>query len=92
LNDTPTRPRTPEGFNKAGASKLPGHLGLVITEVSQARVVGELSAITKRANDFTPARSLLSASSWLWKSADGLDLEKAVKRNFGLEPQPVTTL
>lgn len=45
MNDTPTRLRTPEGFNEAGASKLPGHLGLVITEVSQARVVGELPVV-----------------------------------------------
>jgi 1,4-dihydroxy-2-naphthoyl-CoA hydrolase len=38
-------PRTPEWFNKAGASKLPGHLGLIITEVSETRVVGELPVL-----------------------------------------------
>ena len=37
--------RTPESFNKAGALKLPGHLGLVITEVSESRVVGELPVV-----------------------------------------------
>jgi 1,4-dihydroxy-2-naphthoyl-CoA hydrolase len=37
--------RTPERFNQAGASKLPGHLGLVITEVSDSRVVGELPVV-----------------------------------------------
>lgn len=37
--------RTPEWFNKAGASKLPGHLGLVIKEVSESRVVGELPVV-----------------------------------------------
>ena len=37
--------RTPENFNKAGAAKLPGHLGVVITEVSEARVVGELPVV-----------------------------------------------
>lgn len=26
--------RTPQGFNSVGAGKLPGHLGVVITEVS----------------------------------------------------------
>ncbi|HEX3396543.1 MAG TPA: PaaI family thioesterase [Steroidobacteraceae bacterium] len=34
--------RTPEAFNRAGARKLPGHLGIVITEVSASRVSGEL--------------------------------------------------
>src|SRR5260370_18997008 len=34
--------RTPEAFNQAGARKLPGHLGIIITEVSAARVSGEL--------------------------------------------------
>jgi hypothetical protein len=38
--------RTPERFNQAGASKLPGHLGLVITEVTESRVVGELPVAT----------------------------------------------
>ena len=38
-------PRTPEWFNKAGAAKLPGHLGLVINEVSESRVVGELPVV-----------------------------------------------
>jgi hypothetical protein len=34
--------RTPEKFNSAGARKLPGHLGLVITGVSESRVIGKL--------------------------------------------------
>jgi 1,4-dihydroxy-2-naphthoyl-CoA hydrolase len=34
--------RTPQSFNGAGAGKLPGHLGIVITEVSALRVSGEL--------------------------------------------------
>jgi 1,4-dihydroxy-2-naphthoyl-CoA hydrolase len=38
-------PRTPAWFNKAGAAKLPGYLGVVITEVSESRVVGELPVV-----------------------------------------------
>jgi uncharacterized protein (TIGR00369 family) len=34
--------RTPQNFNSAGAGKLPGHLGIVITEVGASRVSGEL--------------------------------------------------
>jgi uncharacterized protein (TIGR00369 family) len=34
--------RTPQTFNGSGARKLPGHLGIVITEVSASRVGGEL--------------------------------------------------
>jgi 1,4-dihydroxy-2-naphthoyl-CoA hydrolase len=37
--------RTPESFNAGGARKLPGHLGIVITEVMQARVSGELPVV-----------------------------------------------
>lgn len=37
--------RTPEAFNAGGARKLPGYLGIVITEVSQARVSGELPVV-----------------------------------------------
>ena len=37
--------RTPQGFNSAGALKLPGHLGIVITEVSASRVSGELPVV-----------------------------------------------
>jgi 1,4-dihydroxy-2-naphthoyl-CoA hydrolase len=37
--------RTPQRFNSAGADKLPGHLGIVITEVSASRVSGELSVV-----------------------------------------------
>ncbi len=37
--------RTPERFNRIGAGKLPGHLGIVITEVSAARVSGELPVV-----------------------------------------------
>jgi 1,4-dihydroxy-2-naphthoyl-CoA hydrolase len=37
--------RTPQHFNSAGAGKLPGHLGIVITEVSASRVSGELPVV-----------------------------------------------
>jgi 1,4-dihydroxy-2-naphthoyl-CoA hydrolase len=37
--------RTPETFNAAGARKLPGHLGITITEVSASRVCGELAVV-----------------------------------------------
>jgi 1,4-dihydroxy-2-naphthoyl-CoA hydrolase len=37
--------RTPQGFNSIGARKLPGHLGIVITEVSASRVSGELPVL-----------------------------------------------
>ena len=37
--------RTPESFNAGGARKLPGYLGIVITEVTQARVCGELPVV-----------------------------------------------
>ena len=37
--------RTPESFNRAGARKLPGYLGIVITEVDVSRVSGELPVI-----------------------------------------------
>jgi 1,4-dihydroxy-2-naphthoyl-CoA hydrolase len=37
--------RTPQKFNDAGAGKLPGHLGIVITEVSGSRVSGELQVV-----------------------------------------------
>jgi 1,4-dihydroxy-2-naphthoyl-CoA hydrolase len=37
--------RTPEKFNIAGARKLPGHLGIVITEVGASRVSGELPVV-----------------------------------------------
>ena len=33
---------TAEGFNARSARKLPGHLGIVITEVNDAEVIGEL--------------------------------------------------
>ena len=36
------RMRTPESFNAGGARKLPGHLGILITEVTQTQVRGEL--------------------------------------------------
>jgi 1,4-dihydroxy-2-naphthoyl-CoA hydrolase len=36
--------RTDKG-NSAGARKLPGHLGIVITEVSDTRVAGELPVV-----------------------------------------------
>ena len=37
--------RTPEKFNSIGARKLPGHLGIIITEVSASRVSGELAVV-----------------------------------------------
>ena len=37
--------RTPQTFNTIGARKLPGHLGIVITEVSASRVSGELPVV-----------------------------------------------
>jgi 1,4-dihydroxy-2-naphthoyl-CoA hydrolase len=37
--------RTPQKFNSAGANKLPGHLGIVIMEVSALRVSGELPVV-----------------------------------------------
>lgn len=37
--------RTPERFNSIGASKLPGHLGIIITQVSATRVSGELTIV-----------------------------------------------
>lgn len=37
--------RTPERFNSIGARKLPGHLGIIITEVSATRVSGELTIV-----------------------------------------------
>lgn len=37
--------RMPERFNSIGASKLPGHLGIIITEVSATRVSGELTIV-----------------------------------------------
>ncbi len=36
------RPETPADFNRLGAPHLPGHLGLVITEIDRTRVRGEL--------------------------------------------------
>jgi uncharacterized protein (TIGR00369 family) len=40
-----TKLRTPESFNSIGMQKLPGYLGIVITEVSQSRVIGELPVV-----------------------------------------------
>jgi 1,4-dihydroxy-2-naphthoyl-CoA hydrolase len=37
---------TPENFNALGAGKLPGHLGIVVTHVSESRTEAEL-AITE---------------------------------------------
>jgi 1,4-dihydroxy-2-naphthoyl-CoA hydrolase len=45
MSDILTSMRTPERFNSAGARKLPGHLGIVITEVSDSRVAGELPVV-----------------------------------------------
>jgi 1,4-dihydroxy-2-naphthoyl-CoA hydrolase len=45
VSASPAALRTPEQFNQAGAAKLPGHLGIVITEVNESRIVGELPVI-----------------------------------------------
>jgi len=45
MSDTLTAKLTPERFNSAGARKLPGHLGIVITEVGESRVAGELPVV-----------------------------------------------
>lgn len=37
--------RSPQTFNSIGARKLPGHLGVLITEVSADRVSGELPVV-----------------------------------------------
>lgn len=37
--------RSAQKFNSAGVGKLPGHLGIVITEVSALRVSGELPVV-----------------------------------------------
>ena len=37
--------RTPQRFNSAGVGKLPGHLGILITEVGASRVSGELPVV-----------------------------------------------
>jgi uncharacterized protein (TIGR00369 family) len=36
---------TPERFNSVGARKLPGHLGIVIIQVSESQVIGELPVL-----------------------------------------------
>jgi len=45
MSDAPSSRRTPERFNSAGAPQIPGHLGIVITEVSDTRVAGELPVV-----------------------------------------------
>ena len=45
MNTEFTAMRTPEAFNLAGARKLPGHLGIIITEVTASRVSGELAVV-----------------------------------------------
>lgn len=45
MNDDLKTLRTPESFNRAGAKKLPGYLGIVITEVDPSRVCGELPVV-----------------------------------------------
>jgi uncharacterized protein (TIGR00369 family) len=39
------RMRTPASFNAGGAGKLPGHLGVLITEVTSERITGELPVV-----------------------------------------------
>jgi 1,4-dihydroxy-2-naphthoyl-CoA hydrolase len=34
---------TPEDFNRRGTGKLPGHLGIVVTQVSESEMVAELA-------------------------------------------------
>jgi 1,4-dihydroxy-2-naphthoyl-CoA hydrolase len=36
---------TPEYFNERGVGKLPGHLGIIITHISEAQVIGELPVL-----------------------------------------------
>jgi uncharacterized protein (TIGR00369 family) len=45
LSNDLTKLRTPDSFNRAGARKLPGYLGIVITEVDPSRVCGELPVV-----------------------------------------------
>jgi 1,4-dihydroxy-2-naphthoyl-CoA hydrolase len=39
----PSNVRTPEDFNKFGSGKLPDHLGIIVTHVSQAEITAELT-------------------------------------------------
>jgi 1,4-dihydroxy-2-naphthoyl-CoA hydrolase len=39
------RTRTTQSFNAGGAGKLPGYLGIVITDVTQERISGELPVV-----------------------------------------------
>ena len=39
------RARTMQSFNAGGAGKLPGYLGILITEVTQDRISGELPVV-----------------------------------------------
>ena len=53
---------TPENFNALGAGKLPGHLGIVVTHVSESRTEAEL-AITETLmapNGFLHAGSVIT--------------------------------
>ena len=45
MSDILTSRRTPERFNSAGARKLPGHLGIVITHADASQVRAELPII-----------------------------------------------
>jgi 1,4-dihydroxy-2-naphthoyl-CoA hydrolase len=45
MSDDFIRMRTPASFNAGGAGKLPGHLGVVITEVTSERITGELPVV-----------------------------------------------
>lgn len=45
MNSPLTAACTPDAFNTFGAHKLPGHLGIVITQVSPSRVSGELPVV-----------------------------------------------
>jgi uncharacterized protein (TIGR00369 family) len=53
---------TPEQFNQRGAAHLPGHLGIVVTQVSQAAVQAELAVqpLLMAPNGFLHAGSVVT--------------------------------
>ena len=55
---------TREGFNKLGASQLPGYLGIVITEASGSNVVAELvlKEVLMAPNGYLHAGSVVSVA------------------------------
>jgi 1,4-dihydroxy-2-naphthoyl-CoA hydrolase len=61
------RMRTPESFNSGGAGKLPGHLGVLITEVTSERITGELPVVESvmAPNGFLHAGSVVTLADTL---------------------------